>query len=79
MANYYARAGIRDRGFAWSYNKNVIHRYILFNDQIRDSTEKMLTAGQVGLLAGWGVFSTLRVADGKQQYELKLEERRNKT
>ena len=44
--------------------KNVIHRHILFNDQIRDSTEKLLTAGQVGLLAGWGVFSTLRVADG---------------
>ena len=42
----------------------MIHRYILFNDQIRDSTEKLLTAGQVGLLAGWGVFSTLRVADG---------------
>jgi branched-chain amino acid aminotransferase len=42
----------------------VIHRHVLFNDQIRDSTEKLLTAGQVGLLAGWGVFSTLRVADG---------------
>jgi branched-chain amino acid aminotransferase len=46
------------------YNTTVIHRHILFNDQIRDSTEKLLTAGQVGLLAGWGVFSTLRVADG---------------
>ncbi|HVP45326.1 MAG TPA: aminotransferase class IV [Bryobacteraceae bacterium] len=42
----------------------MIHRHVLFNDQIHDSTEKLLTAGQVGLLAGWGVFSTLRVADG---------------
>ena len=46
------------------YNGTVIHRHVLFNDQIHDSTEKLLTAGQVGLLAGWGVFSTLRVADG---------------
>jgi len=42
----------------------VIHPHVLFNDQIHASTEKLLTAGQVGLLAGWGVFSTLRVADG---------------
>jgi branched-chain amino acid aminotransferase len=42
----------------------VIHRHILFNDQVRESTEKLLAPGQVGLLAGWGVFSTLRVLDG---------------
>jgi len=42
----------------------VIHRRVLFNDQIHDSTDKLLTAGQVGALAGWGVFSTIRVADG---------------
>ena len=42
----------------------VIHRHVLFNDQIKESTDKLFTAGQVGVLAGWGVFSTLRVADG---------------
>jgi branched-chain amino acid aminotransferase len=42
----------------------VIHRHVLFNDQVRESSEKLLAPGQVGLLAGWGVFSTIRVADG---------------
>jgi branched-chain amino acid aminotransferase len=42
----------------------VLHRYVLHNDQIREATEPCLAAGQVGLLSGWGVFSTLRVADG---------------
>lgn len=46
------------------YNETVIHRHILFNDQVRDSSEKLLAPGQVGLLAGWGVFSTIRVFDG---------------
>lgn len=41
-----------------------IHRFVLHNDQIREGAEGFLSAGQVGLLAGWGVFSTLRVADG---------------
>ena len=31
---------------------------------MRDSAEKLLAPGQVGLLAGWGVFSTIRVMDG---------------
>ena len=31
---------------------------------ICDAAEPALTAGQLGLLAGWGVFSTLRVVDG---------------
>jgi len=42
----------------------VIHRHVLFDDQVRDSSEKLLAPGQVGLLAGWGVFSTIRVLDG---------------
>lgn len=41
-----------------------MHRYILHNDEIHDSSERVLAPGQIGLLAGWGVFSTLRVADG---------------
>jgi branched-chain amino acid aminotransferase len=46
------------------YNVPVIHRSILHNDEIRDCADKVLAPGQVGLLAGWGVFSTLRVKDG---------------
>ena len=41
-----------------------MHRFVLHNDQIREATERLLMPGQVGLLAGWGVFSTLRVVDG---------------
>src|ERR1700722_1458743 len=41
-----------------------IHRHILHNGVIRDAAEPALTAGQLGLLAGWGVFSTLHVVDG---------------
>ena len=42
----------------------VMHRYILHNDSIREASEKVLSAGQVGFLNGWGVFSTIRVARG---------------
>jgi branched-chain amino acid aminotransferase len=42
----------------------VLHRFILHNDRIREASEPGLAPGQVGLLSGWGVFSTLRVADG---------------
>ena len=41
-----------------------MHRFLLHNDEIREAAETSLAAGQVGLLAGWGVFSTLRVYDG---------------
>lgn len=43
---------------------NVIHRYVLHNDSIREAGDLTLSPGQVGLLSGWGVFSTLRVAEG---------------
>lgn len=39
-------------------------RLLLHNDEIRETSDHLLTAGQVGLLNGWGVFSTLRVIDG---------------
>lgn len=42
----------------------MLHRYVLHNDSIIEATAPALSAGQVGLLSGWGVFSTLRVADG---------------
>src|SRR5258706_2655060 len=41
-----------------------MHRFLLHNDEIRDAAAHGLSAGQVGLLSGWGVFSTLRVYDG---------------
>ncbi len=41
-----------------------MHRLILHNDQIHESSAKVLSVGQVGLLAGWGVFSTIRVCRG---------------
>lgn len=41
-----------------------MHRFFLHNDKILDAHEKTLSAGQTGLLNGWGVFSTIRVADG---------------
>ena len=42
----------------------MIHRLVLHNDSLRDASDPALAPGQVGLLSGWGVFSTLRVADG---------------
>ena len=41
-----------------------MHRYILHNDSICEASEKLISAGQVGFLNGWGVFSTIRVARG---------------
>ena len=45
-------------------NFGMIHRSVLHNGHIRASDEAILSPGQLGLLAGWGVFSTLRVDDG---------------
>jgi branched-chain amino acid aminotransferase len=53
MGNYY-------RTVEWFF----VHRYILHNDKIHEASESVLATGQVGLLSGWGVFSTLHVADG---------------
>ncbi|MGA2740253.1 MAG: aminotransferase class IV [Bryobacteraceae bacterium] len=41
-----------------------MHRFVLHNEEIRDAADKLLAPGQVGLLSGWGVFSTIRVAGG---------------
>jgi len=41
----------------------MLHRFLLHNDEIRESGERALDR-QIGLLSGWGVFSTLRVYDG---------------
>jgi branched-chain amino acid aminotransferase len=42
----------------------VLHRHVLHNDTIRDVSDTMLSPGQVGLLAGWGVFTTIKVIEG---------------
>jgi branched-chain amino acid aminotransferase len=42
----------------------VLHPHVLHNDQIQLASDLSLAPGQVGLLAGWGVFSTLRVSEG---------------
>ncbi len=42
----------------------MVHRFILHGDDIREASDAVLSAGQVGLLSGWGVFSTLRVSGG---------------
>jgi branched-chain amino acid aminotransferase len=41
-----------------------MHEFILHNDQVLPAGSKTLAPGQVGLLSGWGVFSTIRIADG---------------
>lgn len=42
----------------------MIHRFVLHNGRICSDTDHVLAPGQLGLLAGWGVFTTLRVTDG---------------
>jgi branched-chain amino acid aminotransferase len=42
----------------------AIHDQILHNSSICPATQPEFRAGQLGLLAGWGVFTTLRVAEG---------------
>jgi branched-subunit amino acid aminotransferase/4-amino-4-deoxychorismate lyase len=41
-----------------------MHRLLLHDDEIREAGDRIVSPGQVGLLNGWGVFSTLRVTDG---------------
>jgi branched-chain amino acid aminotransferase len=42
----------------------VLDRFILHNDRISEAATPLLAAGQVGLLSGWGVFTTMRVVEG---------------
>ncbi len=41
-----------------------MHPYVLYNASILSAEEAILRPGQVGLLAGWGVFTTLRIYEG---------------
>src|SRR5215469_2912272 len=44
--------------------ERAMHRFLLHNNDIRDAADLSLSPGQVGLLNGWGVFSTIRVYEG---------------
>ena len=46
------------------YNGIVLHRFVLHNESVQEASAPMLSPGQVGLLSGWGVFSTLRIIEG---------------
>lgn len=41
-----------------------MHRFLLHNDDLRDTGDPIVSPGQVGLMNGWGIFSTIRVQDG---------------
>jgi branched-chain amino acid aminotransferase len=43
----------------------VIHRYVHHNGALKPIEDVRLSPGQAGLLAGWGLFTTLRVWDGE--------------
>jgi branched-chain amino acid aminotransferase len=42
----------------------MIHHYVFHNDRLMPVEDVRLSPGQSGLLSGWGLFTTLRVADG---------------
>ncbi|MDA0204618.1 MAG: aminotransferase class IV [Acidobacteria bacterium] len=41
-----------------------MHRYVMYNGRIVSADESIFKPGQLGLLSGWGVFSTLRIGRG---------------
>lgn len=44
--------------------EKAMHPHLLYNDRIAPATEAVLRPGQLGLLAGWGVFTTLKIHQG---------------
>ncbi|HTX38641.1 MAG TPA: aminotransferase class IV [Bryobacteraceae bacterium] len=42
----------------------MLHRHVLHNDTIGAVSDATLSPGQVGLLSGWGVFTTMKVTEG---------------
>lgn len=42
----------------------MIHPHVLISGEIRRAEDPLFRSGQVGLFAGWGVFSTIRVMEG---------------
>lgn len=42
----------------------MLHPWVLHNDRLRPASEAAIAPAQTGALSGWGVFSTIRVAQG---------------
>ncbi len=42
----------------------AMHRYLLHNGSVLPASSQCLTPGQVGLLSGWGIFSTIKIFEG---------------
>jgi branched-chain amino acid aminotransferase len=43
----------------------VIHRYVFHNDELKPVEKVRLSPGQAGLICGWGIFTTMRIARGE--------------
>jgi branched-chain amino acid aminotransferase len=43
----------------------VIHRYVFHNDQVQQVEKTRWSPGQAGLICGWGLFTTVRIARGE--------------
>src|SRR5438046_1892181 len=41
-----------------------MHRFLLHNGKIRETSEALVSPGQTGYMNGWGVFSTVRLYRG---------------
>jgi branched-chain amino acid aminotransferase len=43
----------------------VIHRYVFHNEELRPIEKTRWSPGQAGLICGWGLFTTVRIARGE--------------
>lgn len=41
-----------------------MHSLLLYNGEIRETSDPLISPGQTGFMNGWGVFSTLRIYEG---------------
>jgi branched-chain amino acid aminotransferase len=51
--------------YAVASEARLIHRYIFHNEKLVAIEDSRLSMGQAGLICGWGLFTTLRVAQGE--------------
>src|SRR5258708_17717825 len=64
MGESYAGGGEKSQTRSQKTEWGRVHRYLLHNDDVCEATSRGLGPGQVGLLSGWGVFSTIRIYSG---------------
>jgi len=43
----------------------VIHRYVFHNEEVQPIEKVRWSPGQAGLICGWGIFTTIRIAHGE--------------